>query len=105
MSNPTSVLGKTVNVVRRCVCVLALTLVFLAAGVDSKPSREVRGQESTPAGATDTTTVGVEVTPTEIIPPATATLSPKPNADGRNEERVPVTLVARMKAHRIERAS
>jgi hypothetical protein len=105
MNNLTSILGKIVNITKRGVCVMALVLLFLAVGVDSKPSLEARTQESPPMGDTDTNTAEVEVAPAEIIAPATATLSPEPNADWWNKEKVTVTLVARMKAHRIKKAS
>jgi hypothetical protein len=99
MNNPTSIFGKTVSRTKRCVCVSALVLLFLAVGVDSKSSREAGAQGSFPTGATDTSTSEVEVVPPEIISPTTATPSPEPNADGWNEEKVPVTLVARHKTH------
>jgi hypothetical protein len=37
-----------VTTTRRCVCVLALVLLFLAVGVGSLPSREAGAQESLP---------------------------------------------------------
>jgi hypothetical protein len=99
MNNPTSILRRIVNITERCVCVSALVLMFLAVGVDSKSSREVRAQESPPIDTTDTSTAEMKVALTETISPSTATLSPEPNADGWNKDKVPVTLVARMKAH------
>ena len=78
MNNSTSILGETVEITKRCVCVLALVLVFLAVGVVGVPSREARAQESCPMGAT---------------------VSPEPNADGGNNCEATVTLRARFKTH------
>ena len=61
MNNPTSILeqaqrrigaagkwGAMVTTTRRCVCALALMLLFLAVGVGSALSGEARTQESLP---------------------------------------------------------
>jgi hypothetical protein len=40
--------GAMVTTTRRCVCVLALVLLFLAVGVSSVPSHEARAQKSLP---------------------------------------------------------
>ena len=99
MNNPTSTLGKIVNTTKRCVCVLALVLVFLAVGVGGAPSREARAQESLPMDATYTSAAGVEVVPTETIAPTTVTVSPDPSANRWNKDSAMVTLSARFKAH------
>ncbi len=95
MNNPTSIVGETANPRKRRVCVLALVLVILAAGVGGVPSSEVRAQGLPPMDATDTSTAEVEVAPTEPIAPTTATVSPEANADRWST----VTTRARYKAH------
>jgi len=118
MNNPTSILGKTVNITERCVCVLALVLLFLAVGVGGMPSRDARTQESSPLGPVlfnngltpqtmadlDTSTAEVNVAPTETLAP-TATLSPQLSADGWNKDKVTVILIARMKTHSTTKVS
>ena len=99
MNNPTSTLGKIVNTTKRCVCVLALVLVFLAAGVGGMPSREARAHELPPVDAAVTSTAEVEVAPTELIVPTAATVSPEPNAAGWTSDKATATLQARFKTH------
>jgi hypothetical protein len=99
MNNPTSILGRTVKVMKRCVCMLALVLVVMAVGVGGVPSHGARAQGSPSMDATDTSTAGVEVAPTESIAPTTATVSPDPSADGWNKDMATVTIRARYKAH------
>ena len=99
MNNPTSILGRTVKVIKRCVCVLALVLVFLAVGVGGAPNSEAGAQESPPMVATDTSPTEVEVAPSESIAPTTATVPPDPRADGWNKDMATVTIRARYKAH------
>jgi hypothetical protein len=99
MNNPTSILGETTNLTKRCVCVLALVLVLLAAGVVGGPSSEVLAREPSLMDTTDTSTAEVEVTPTGSIAPTAATVSPAPSADGRNKDMTTVTIQARLKAH------
>lgn len=63
MNNPTSILGasstanwrcrKEESITKRCVCALALVLLFLAVAVGSMPSRQARLQESPPMGPQD----------------------------------------------------
>jgi hypothetical protein len=61
MNKPTSVLGQArrrigpagkrggmVTITRRCVCALALVLLFVAAGAGSMPNSVTRAQESLP---------------------------------------------------------
>jgi hypothetical protein len=61
MNKPTSVLGQArrrlgpagkrggmVTITRRCVCALALVLLFVAAGAGSMPNSATRAQESLP---------------------------------------------------------
>ena len=61
MNEPTSVLGQArrriggagkrggmVTITRRCVCALALVLLFVAAGAGSMPNSVTRAQESLP---------------------------------------------------------
>ena len=99
MNNPTSTLGRTVKVMKRLVCMMALVLLFLAVGVGGVPSRETRAQESPLMDAIDTSTAEVEVVPTETIVPTTATVSPDPSADGWNKDMATVTSRARYKTH------
>ncbi len=99
MNNPTSILGATTNLTKRCVCVLALVLVFLAAGVGGVPSSKVLAQEPSLMDTTDTNTAEVEGAPTESIAPTAATVSPGPSADGWNKDMATVTLRARYKTH------
>jgi disulfide bond formation protein DsbB len=99
MTNPTSILGETANPRKRRVCVLALVLVILAAGVGGVPSSEVRAQGLPPMDATDTSTAEVEVAPTETIAPTATTVSPDPSAGGQNKDMATVTIRARLKAH------
>jgi hypothetical protein len=99
MNNPTSILGETTNLTKRRVCVLALALVFLAAGVGVVPRSEALAQESSPTGATDTSTAAVELTLARSIAPTAATVSPEPSADGRNKDMTTVTIAARLKTH------
>ena len=99
MNNPTSIPGRTVKVMKRWVCVMALVLLFLAVGVGGVPSHEARAQGSPSMDATDTSTAEVEVAPTETIVPTTATVSPGPVADGWNKDIATVTLRARYKTH------
>jgi hypothetical protein len=99
MNNPTSIPGRTVKVMKRCVCVLALVLLFLAVGIDSFPSHGARAQGSPSMDATDTSTAEVEVAPTESIAPTAATVSPDPSANGWNKDMATVTFRARYKAH------
>jgi disulfide bond formation protein DsbB len=95
MNNPTSILGETANPRKRRVCVLALVLMILAAGVGGVPSSAALAQESPPMDATDANTAEVEAAPTETIAPTTATVSPEPNADRWST----VTMRARYKTH------
>jgi hypothetical protein len=99
MNNPTSIPGRTVKVMKRWVCVMALVLLFLAVGVGGVPSHEARAQGSPSMDATDTSTAEVEVAPTESIAPTAATVSPDPSANGWNKDMTTVTLRARYKAH------
>ena len=80
--------NETVNTAKRRVCVLALVLLFLALGVGGLPSREP-------------STAEVRVTPTGTIAPATATLSPEPNAGGWAKDEATGTLAARFKVHSV----
>ncbi len=59
--------------------------LFLAVGVGGRPGSDIGAAE-------------VRVPPTANIAP-TATLSPEPDADGRNKDVAPVILLARFKAH------
>jgi hypothetical protein len=77
--------SETVTSTKRSVCVLVLVALFLTAGVGGRPGR-------------DTSAAEVLVPPTGNTA-STATLSPKPNPDGRNKDVAKVTLVARFKAH------
>jgi hypothetical protein len=99
MNNPTSIPGRTVKVMKRWVCVMALVLLFLAVGVGGVPSHEARAQGSPSMDATDTSTAEVEVAPTESIAPTAATVSPDPSANGWNKDMATVTFRARYKAH------
>ena len=99
MNNPTSILGATTNLTKRCVYVLALVLVFLAAGVGGVPSSKVLAQEASPMDTTDTNTAEVEGAPTESIAPTVATVLPGPGVDGWNKDMSRVTIQARYKAH------
>ena len=99
MNNPTLILERTVKVMKRCVCVLALVLVFMAIGVGDVPSHEARAQGFPFIDATDSSTAEVEVAPTESIAPTAATVSPDPSADGWNKDMATVTIQARYKAH------
>jgi hypothetical protein len=99
MNNPTSILGETANPTKRRVCVLASVLVFLAAGVGGVPRSKALAQESSPTGATDTSTAEVELTPTGSIAPTAATVSPDRRGDGWNKDMATVTIQARHKAH------
>ncbi len=98
MNDPTSILeqdqrridaaGKRGAVVKRdrgSVCVLALVALFFAVGVGGGPGSDNDATE-------------VRIPPTVNIEP-TATLSPKPNADGSKRDAVQVTSLARFKAH------
>ncbi len=99
MNNPTSILGRTVKVMKRCVCVLALVLVFMAVGVGGVPSHGARAEGSPSMDATDISTAGMEVAPTASTAPTTARVSPDPSTDGRNKDMATVTIQARYKAH------
>jgi hypothetical protein len=86
MNNPTPIPGasSTANwrsrivesIAKRCVCALALVLLFTAIAVGSVPSRQASAQESSP----------------------TTTLSSEPNADGWDKDKGTLTL-RRHKAH------
>jgi hypothetical protein len=78
--------GEIVTTTRRGVYVLVLVALFLTVEVEGKPGR-------------DTSTAEVRLPPTGNIAPTTATLSPEPNAEGRNKDVAKVTLVARYKVH------
>jgi hypothetical protein len=113
MNNPTSILGKTVNITIRCVCVSALVLLFLAVGVSGMPGRDARTQESPPMDSVlvnngpalhtmadpDTSTAEVKGATTET--PATHS----PSADRWNKDEVRVILIARFKTHSITKPS
>jgi hypothetical protein len=100
MNNPTSIPGRTAKLMKRRVCVLALVLVFLAAGVGGVLPLEAGAQESSPSEATDTSTAEVELAPTETIAPtAVATVLPDRSADGWNKDMATVTIQARHKTH------
>jgi hypothetical protein len=87
VNNPTPIPGasstanwrcrKVESIVKRCVCALALILLFTAVTVGSVPSRQATAQESSP----------------------TTTLSSQPNADGWDKGGGTPTLRARHKAH------
>ncbi|MBA2782904.1 MAG: hypothetical protein M3Q62_03450 [Actinomycetota bacterium] len=76
---------EIVTTIKRSVCVLVLITLFLAVGVGGRPGSDIGAAE-------------VRVPPTANIAP-TATLSPEPDADGRNKDVAPVILLARFKAH------
>jgi hypothetical protein len=86
MNNPTPIPGasstanwccrKVESIAKRCVCALALILLFTAVAVGSVPSHQAIAQESSP----------------------TTTLSPQPNADGWDKDEGTLSL-RRHKAH------
>jgi hypothetical protein len=86
MNNPTPIPGasstatrrcrKVEIIAKRCVCALALVLLFTAVAVGIVPGQQATAQESSP----------------------TTTLSSDPNADGRDNEEGKLTL-RRHKAH------
>ena len=118
MDNPTSIVGKTVKITLRCVCVSALVLLFLAVGVDGTPSRDARTQEFPPVDSVlfsnglalqtmadpDTSAAEVKVAPTQTLAP-TAPHSSELGADRRNKDKVRVILIARFKTHSITKVS
>ena len=76
-ATPTANWRKEVeSIAKRCVCALALILLFTAVGVGSVPSRQAKAQESSP----------------------TTTLSSQPDADGWGKDEGTLTL-RRHKAH------
>jgi hypothetical protein len=111
MSDPTTILEKTVNIAIRCVCVSTLILLFFAVGVGDMTSRDARTQESPPMDSVlfnnglalqpmagpDTSTAEVKVAPTETLAP-TATPSPELSTDRSNKDKVRMTLI-RFKTH------
>ena len=99
MHNSAPIVGRTVNVTKRCACVLTLVLVFLVVGIGGMPSREVRAQESLPIDATDTSAAEVEVASAETLAFATAMVSADPSTVGWNDGKTTVTLSARFKTH------
>jgi hypothetical protein len=86
MNNPTPIPGasstanwrcrKVESIAKRCVCALALILLFTAVAVGIVPSSQATAQESSP----------------------TTTLSSQPNADGWGKDEGTLTL-RRHKAH------
>jgi hypothetical protein len=82
--------GKGGVMVRRVsgkiMCVLALVLLFLTLGAGVRSDRDISTAEA-------------KFTPSGIVAPTTATLSPDPNSDGGKEDVAQVTSRARFKAH------